>query len=225
MVSQAPTASRAFRVWQIQRQLDSDVDALSASKQENLGRFLARTGGDGRRTYADLRAVDSDTADASAAIDDPVTRRQFVTAYQRGEVDSDELATALGRCDESNASGKTGRRRGRRVGRRRWSSSSRPRNLVLVDVRDGPCRGTIESVYECYTDGVSGVTLSRLNAEELLEAYDEADGMIDRPGKNGPSTVQELINESTRRTRTAKRSTASDGVRVPPPVTKRNTQR
>ena len=105
MASQARTAGRAFRVWRLQRSINGDVDALSASKQEDLGRFLARTGGDGRRTYADLRAVDSDAADALAAIDNPVTQRQFVNAYQRGEVDSDELATALRRYDELDASG------------------------------------------------------------------------------------------------------------------------
>ena len=116
----------------------------------------------GCRAFDDLADGDRDAGDASAAIDDPVTRRQFVDAYQRGEVDSDELATALRRYDGSNAGEKTVRRRGHRVGRRRRSSSSRLRNLILADVRDGPCRGTIESVYECYTDGVSGVTLSRL---------------------------------------------------------------
>jgi hypothetical protein len=35
-----------------------------------------------------------------------VTQRQFVTAYQRGEVDSDELATALRQYDELDAEGK-----------------------------------------------------------------------------------------------------------------------
>lgn len=71
-------------MWQIQRQIDGDVDALSASKQQDLGRFLARTGGDGRRTYADLRAVDSDATDTLAAINDPVIQRQFVDAYPIG---------------------------------------------------------------------------------------------------------------------------------------------
>ena len=80
VVSQARTAGRAFRVWRLQRSIDADVDALPASKQQDLGRFLARTGGDGRRTYADLRTVDSDAADTLAAIDDPVTQRQFVNA-------------------------------------------------------------------------------------------------------------------------------------------------
>jgi hypothetical protein len=59
------------------------VDALSANKQENLGRHLARTEADGRQTYDALAATDSDAADALAAIEDPVTQRQFVNAYQR----------------------------------------------------------------------------------------------------------------------------------------------
>ena len=99
-MSQARTAGRAFRVWRLQRSIDGDVDALSASKQEDLGRFLARTGGDGRRTYADLRAVNSDAADALAAIEDPVTQRQFVDTYRYGEVDDEQLAAALRRYDE-----------------------------------------------------------------------------------------------------------------------------
>ena len=94
VVSQARTAGRAFRVWQIQRQLDSDVDGLSASKQENLGRHLARTDGGGGEAYDDLAATDSDAADALVRIQDPLIERQFVTAYQRGEVDSDELIGA-----------------------------------------------------------------------------------------------------------------------------------
>ena len=103
MVSQARTAGRAFRVWQIQRQLDSDVDGLSAGKQENLGRHLARTDGGGGEAYDDLAAIDSDAADALAAIDDPMTQRQFVNAYQRGEVDEEELTSAINRYSELGA--------------------------------------------------------------------------------------------------------------------------
>ena len=100
MVSQARTAGRAFRVWQIQRQLDSDVDGLSASKQENLGRHLARTDGGGREAYDDLVATDSDAADALIRIQDPLIERQFIDAYRRGEVDDEQLASALRRYDE-----------------------------------------------------------------------------------------------------------------------------
>ena len=82
------------------------MDALSANKQENLGRHLARTEADGRQTYDALAATDSDAADALAAIEDPVTQRQFVNAYQRGEVDSDELTTALRRYDDPDSDGK-----------------------------------------------------------------------------------------------------------------------
>ena len=100
VVSQARTAGRAFRVWRIQRQLDSDVDGLSASKQENLGRHLARTDGGGGEAYDDLVATDSDAADALVRIQDPLIERQFIDAYRRGEVDDEQLASALRRYDE-----------------------------------------------------------------------------------------------------------------------------
>ena len=100
MVSQARTAGRAFRVWRIQRQIDADVDALSASKQEDLGRFLARTDADGRQTHDALAATDSDAADALVRIQDPLIERQFIDAYRRGEVDDEQLASALRRYDE-----------------------------------------------------------------------------------------------------------------------------
>ena len=103
MVSQARTAGRAFRVWRIQRQLDSDVDGLSANKQENLGRHLTRTDGGGGEAYDDLAAIDSDAADALVRIQDPLIERQFVDAYRRGEVDDEQLASALRRYDELDA--------------------------------------------------------------------------------------------------------------------------
>ena len=99
-MSQARTAGRAFRVWRLQRQLDSDVDGLSASKQENLGRHLARTDADGRQTHDALAATDSDAADALVRIQDPLIERQFIDAYRRGEVDDEQLASALRRYDE-----------------------------------------------------------------------------------------------------------------------------
>ena len=79
------------------------MDALSANKQENLGRQLARTDVDGRQTYDALAATDSDAADALAAIEDPVTQRQFVNAYQRGEVEIEP-----GRNDDYDMSIKQG---------------------------------------------------------------------------------------------------------------------
>ena len=142
MVSQARTAGRAFRVWQIQRQIDADVDALSASKQQDLGRFLARTGGDGRQTYADLRAVDSDAADTLAAIDDPVAQRQFVNAYQRGDASADELTTALRRYEELDADEKALARRG--LGR------SGDGGIDLLEARD--CNSPCKDYYEIADD-------------------------------------------------------------------------
>jgi hypothetical protein len=106
VVSQARTAGRAFRVWQIQRQIDADVDALSANKQENLGRHLARTDGGGGEAYDDLAATDSDAADALIRIQDPLIERQFVNAYRRGEVDDEQLASALRRYDGLDANKK-----------------------------------------------------------------------------------------------------------------------
>ena len=150
-MSQARTAGRAFQMWRLQRQIDADVDGLSASKQENLGRHLARTDGGGGEAYDDPAAIDSDAADALAAIEDPVTQRQFVNPYQRGEVDSDKLATALRRYDESDANGKQFTDEAIEQ-----TGQNGPR-LIAADFCNSPCQGTIRAVYEYTKKSNSGL--------------------------------------------------------------------
>ena len=187
MVSQARTAGRAFRVWRLQRSIDGDVDALSASKQQDLGRFLARTGGDGRRTYADLRAVDSDAADTLAAIDDPVTQRQFVNAYQRGEVDSDELATALKRYDELDADGE------QFADEVIAQTGDDGPDLLLADVCNSPCEAVIRDVYQ-YTKRSGSDGLTNSEAKDLLNAYRYDDDIAVGPGsRRDVGDIQETL--------------------------------
>ncbi|WP_225306840.1 colicin D domain-containing protein [Haloarcula hispanica] len=54
----------------------------------------------------DLAESDQDAADALLQMDDAATQRRFVRAYESGEVDSDELTTALRRYDELDANEK-----------------------------------------------------------------------------------------------------------------------
>ena len=187
MVSQARTAGRAFRVWRIQRQIDGDVDGLSASKQENLGRHLARTDGGGGEAYDDLRAVDSDAADTLAAIDDPVAQRQFVNAYQRGEVDSDELATALKRYDELDANGE------QFADEIIAQTGDDGPDLLLADVCNSPCEAVIRDVYQ-YTKRSGSDGLTNSEAKDLLNAYRYDDDIAVGPGsRRDAGGIQETL--------------------------------
>jgi len=113
-----------------------------------------------------------------------VTQRQFVNAYQRGEVDSDELATALRRYDESDTNGK---QFADEVIEQTGQNGPR---LIAADVCNSPCQGTIKSVYDDYKDG----DLSKKDAKKLLRAYDEAEEVTTGPGKDGAAAVEERVN-------------------------------
>jgi len=198
-------------VWRLQRSIDGDVDALSASKQEDLGRFLARTGGDGRRTYADLRAVDSDAADTLAAIDDPVTQRQFVNAYQRGEVDSDELATALRRYDSLDSDSKSDfdefvARNGDEAGDFAGRADSDTFDSVFCSGGSTPSLAGVSSTQtdRYYSSGAPSVALSQggedcvpdelglseSQANKYEDALDDAEGV-----EYGPITDRDELDE------------------------------
>ena len=204
VVSQARTAGRAFRVWRIQRSIDADVDALPASKQQDLGRFLARTGGDGRRTYADLRAVDSDAADTLAAIDDPVTQRQFVNAYERGEVDSNKLAAAIRRYDELDAEGKeTADDLIAATGDEGVEFVSEANGETIRVLADGS--GDIDDAYD--QSVVRAADSDDINNNQLKRAVQKIDGLsgerkrrakqlVADAGPNGAKLVDELDDES-----------------------------
>ncbi|AEM58927.1 hypothetical protein [Haloarcula hispanica] len=68
--------------------------------------LFENTGPSGRRALNDLAESDQDAADALLQMDDAATQRRFVRAYESGEVDSDELTTALRRYDELDANEK-----------------------------------------------------------------------------------------------------------------------
>ena len=140
------------------------MDALSANKQENLGRHLARTEADGRQTYDALAATDSDAADALAAIEDPVTQRQFVNAYQRGEVDSDELTTALRRYEELDADEKALARRG--------LERSGDRGIDLLEARD--CNSPCKDYYEIADDIRESDAVDESDAAKLSDSLSKA---------------------------------------------------
>ena len=76
----------------------TDVDA-PASKTTDLF-DAANDPSSARRTLDALSESDDEAADILLDIDDPNTKWRFARAYDRGEVDSDELATALRRYDD-----------------------------------------------------------------------------------------------------------------------------
>ena len=184
-MSQAQTAGRAFRVWRIQRQLDSDVDGLSASKQENLGQHLARTDGGGGEAYDDLRAVDSDAADTLAAIDDPVTQRQFVTAYQRGEVDEEELTSAINQYSELGAEPQEA------ADKLIAETGSGGVRVLNIDVCNGPCDNPVDVASEV---GRERDELDQSDLEELLLAVEAGENADVGPGADRGQVV-EIIQE------------------------------
>ncbi|WP_191907525.1 right-handed parallel beta-helix repeat-containing protein [Haloarcula sp. CBA1131] len=82
----------------------TDVDA-PATKSADLFR---NAGPSGRKTLNDLADTDRRAADALLKMDDAATQRRFVKAHRQGEVSSNELATAVKRYDNLDASGKDG---------------------------------------------------------------------------------------------------------------------
>ncbi|SFR97803.1 hypothetical protein SAMN05216559_1917 [Halomicrobium zhouii] len=165
---------------------DTDVDA-PASRSADLFR---NAGPGGRKALDDLAETDRRAADALVEMDDAATQRRFVTAYDSGDVDADELSTAVKRYDDRNAEGtefaddviaQTG---------------DDGVDLLSTDVCNSPCHGTIRSVYE-YTKQSDG--LDDKEAKDLLKAYDEAEDVTTGPGSNGPGEVQEAVNSLDQR--------------------------
>ncbi|WP_336358956.1 hypothetical protein [Haloarcula sp. CGMCC 1.6347] len=118
-------------------------------------------------------------------MDDAATQRRFTEAYESGEVDSDELTTALTRYDSLDADGK------------RFADDAIERtgtdgpDLMSTDVCNSPCHGTIRAVYE-YTDEADG--LSDSQAKDVLQSYDAADEVDVGPGRQGPGAAQERVD-------------------------------
>ena len=120
VVSQARTAGRAFRVWQIQRQLDSDVDieSLSKTEQSSLGRYLAKNGEEGAQVVADggenaiaviqrFDNVDDDTVDRLAKLRksgelETSDLNRLENALEAGKIDADDLRRISKLYDSEN---------------------------------------------------------------------------------------------------------------------------
>jgi len=79
-----------------------DQQYNSASEATDL---FENTGPSGRRALNDLTDSNPDAADVLVRMD-PTTQWRFTRAYDSGEVDSDEMATALNRYDSLDADGK-----------------------------------------------------------------------------------------------------------------------
>ena len=90
-----------------------------------------------------------------------MTQRQFVNAYQRGEVDSDELATALRRYDELDADGE------QFADEVIAQTGDDGPDLLLADVCNSPCEAVIRDVYQFYKQ----TELSKSKAKDLLNGY------------------------------------------------------
>ncbi|WP_252718773.1 dockerin type I domain-containing protein [Haloarcula sp. CBA1122] len=171
-------------------QLDSDGSDYLGNTDINDPTLKAtdlfeNTGPSGRRALNDLAESDQDAADALLQMDDAATQRRFTEAYESGEVDSDELTTALTRYDSLDADGK------------RFADDAIERtgtdgpDLMSTDVCNSPCHGTIRAVYE-YTDEADG--LSDSQAKDVLQSYDAADEVDVGPGRQGPGAAQERVD-------------------------------
>ncbi|MDS0474450.1 colicin D domain-containing protein [Natrinema sp. 1APR25-10V2] len=106
LLSQGETAGQVFRLWRLQRGMDADVDALPETRQQQLGRLLSRTGGDGQRAFDDLAGLDSGATDRLLEIENPITQRHLVKAYQDSDVDANDLSQALESYGDLDADGK-----------------------------------------------------------------------------------------------------------------------
>lgn len=102
LVSQADTAGQAYRLWRLQKKMDADVSDLPAGRQADIGRYLKRTGTDGRDTYNAVAEADADAAETLVEIENPAVQRQFVQTYQDTDVDGEAVARALNRRAELN---------------------------------------------------------------------------------------------------------------------------
>ncbi|WP_160163630.1 vWA domain-containing protein [Natrinema versiforme] len=188
LLSQADTAGQAYRLWRLQRGMDADVDALPETRQQQLGRFLSQTGGDGQQIYDELAAADGEAADALLEIDTPGVQRRLVRAHQSGDLDSAELSTVAKRYDNLDPDEKA---------LAQWSFTRFGDDgvkLLKQNVCNSPCEGVIRSVYEHYTKAPDG--LSNSETRDLLNAYAKADNTDIGPGSRmDASDVQNTIRD------------------------------
>jgi hypothetical protein len=139
----------------------TDVDA-PASKTTDLF-DAANDPSSARRTLDALSESDDEAADILLDIDDPNTKWRFARAYDRGDVDSDELATALRRYDELDVEDKArARQLIEQTGDDGVRFLSRADPVTVRNVVGGP--GDIDAEY----------------ARAVVRAYDR----LDRPAVN-----------------------------------------
>ncbi|RKS78118.1 Mg-chelatase subunit ChlD [Haloarcula quadrata] len=100
----ARTATDTVRIRHTIRRTDVDMAELDPAQQRRLGTLLAENDPAVARA---VRQMDQDEIDALTRVEmDTRTRSDFARAYESGEVDSDELTTALTRYDSLDADGK-----------------------------------------------------------------------------------------------------------------------
>lgn len=81
---------------------DTDVDAPAAKSAD----LFRSAGPSGRKALDALSETDDEAADILLEMDDTATQRRFAEAFDEGDVDADELSTALKRYDELDTSRK-----------------------------------------------------------------------------------------------------------------------
>ena len=142
----------------------------------------------GCRALNDLADGDRDVADVLLEMD-ATTHWRFTRVYDSGEVNSNELATALRRYDESDTNGK---QFADEVIEQTGQNGPR---LIAADVCNSPCQGTIRAVYEYTKKSDSDLKIDNSDAKKLLNSYKAADEVSIGPGSSGPGTVQSQIDE------------------------------
>ena len=118
----------------------------------------------GRRALGALSDTDQEAADVLLKIDDPETQWRFVRAYDSGETDADELATALRRYEELDADEKALARRGLK--------RSDDGGVDLLEARD--CNSPCKDYYEIADDIRESDAVDESDATELSDSLEEA---------------------------------------------------
>jgi len=140
---------------------DTDVDSPATKAVDS---FQTADGLSGRRALEALSDTDQEAADVLLKIDDPETQWRFVRAYDSGETDADELATALRRYEELDADEKALARRG--------LERSGDGGIDLLEARD--CNSPCKDYYEIADDIRETDAIDESDATKLSDSLEEA---------------------------------------------------
>ena len=116
-----------------------------------------------------------------------MTQRQFVNAYQRGNINEEELASAINRYSELDAEPQ------KAADELIAGAGSSGVKLPNIDVCNSPCESVTRSVYQ-YTKRSGSDGLTNSEAKDLLNAYRYDDDIAVGPGsRRDAGDIQETL--------------------------------